>query len=253
MPSRLHEPIVNSVSTPSGLINYRLMRSAKRRKTVHICIRQSSEVEVHAPVAYSCDRIEGFISSKSRWIIEKLNLFKLCESNKKSPGILESLYLGQAYPVILQDSETAWGRIHFDDKGWTVDVPRHKTPAQRGVYAAEFLLKWYKSRAKTILDQRVEYYGRILGVEPSQVRIRSPKRLWGSCHPSKRVLNFNWKIIMAPVEMLDYVVIHELSHIKVPDHSKRFWRFVSQFCPDFKKHNEWFKFNGHSLKLPLIH
>ena len=253
MSSRLLEPVLNSISTPDGVINYRLTRSAKRRKTMQICIRPPGEVAILAPVSYSSRIIEGFLARKSPWIIKKLNMFSEREVLRiqKSAEPLQSLYLGRAYPVIWRSCDEKWGRIYFDEVGWSVHVPANVSAEQHPQYAMNFLLKWYKSRAKAILDERVAKYASLLGVSPSQVCIRSPKRLWGSCHPSKRVLHFNWKIVMAPLETLDYIVIHELSHIKVPNHSKLFWNRVHEFCPDFKTYHHWLKLNGHRLELPL--
>mgnify|MGYP001560294098 CR=1 FL=1 len=253
MSPRLLESVLNSVSTPDGVINYRLTRSVKRKKTMQICIRPPGEVAIFAPVSYSSRIIECFLARKAQWIMKKLDMFNNRENLrvKNSSKDLQSLYLGRAYPVIWRSSQEKWGRIYFDDGGWVVQVPVSVDLAQYPPYAINFLLKWYKSRAKVILDERVVKYAGLLGVPSPQVFIRSPKRLWGSCHPTKRILHFNWKIIMAPLETVDYIVVHELSHITVPNHSKMFWNRVHEFFPDFKEHHAWLKLNGHSLELPL--
>src|SRR6185503_1840811 len=114
-------------------------------------------------------------------------------------------------------------------------------------YSKDFLQKWFVGRAKIILNDRVAHYARSMGENPTDIRVRSPKHLWGSCHPVKRVLHFNWKIMMAPLAVLDYVVVHEMSHLRVPNHSKRFWARVKQFSPEYKLHRDWLKQNSYQF------
>lgn len=248
-----HQGAVHSLPTSSGVIDYRLTRSAKRKKTVQLFVRVSGDVEVLAPVSFSLRVIEEFIDRRAQWIFDKIRAFKEREAQRlndlsKGTGFL---YLGKSYPVVLRDAQEAWGRIHFSDAGWTIDIPSDTGKISRGEYARRFLEKWYKSRAKAVLDERVAIYAERLNEFPAQVHIRSPKRLWGSCHPVKRILHFNWKIIMAPIEVVDYVVVHELSHMKVADHSRRFWAVVEKFYPDYKSYKGWLKLNAHRFELSL--
>jgi predicted metal-dependent hydrolase len=248
-----HQGVIHSLSTSSGIIEYRLTRSAKRKKTVQLFVRASGEVEVLAPVLFSLRVIEGFIQRKAEWILGRIKALKERESQRQkdlSQGT-GFLYLGRTYPFLLRDSKEAWGRIHFDDAGWTIDVPEGTGKISRAEYARRFLEKWYKVRAKIVLDERVAFYAGKIGEFPKEVHIRSPKRLWGSCHPVKRVLHFNWKIIMAPIEVVDYVVVHELSHLKVADHSRRFWAMVEKFYPSYKNYKGWLKLNAHRFDLSL--
>ena len=218
---------------------------------MQISIHPPGEVVVVAPLKYSVESIEGFLDRKAQWVLHKLrdaqkrHAVDLAHKNSQ-----ECFYLGKQYPVKLNITQNPWGKINFNDDGWVVEIPSEKSLLENNQYVVDFMLKWFKSRAKHILEDRVSVYAKIMGVLPTMIQIRSPKGLWGSCHPVKRVLHFNWKIIMAPVEVMDYIVIHELCHIKVPNHSKSFWSLVGLFCPDFKAHHRWLKTNGHWLKLP---
>lgn len=102
------------------------------------------------------------------------------------------------------------------------------------------LKQWYSQQAGRIIRERVEYYQKILQEPISCIRIKDVKSRWGSCS-SKRNLNFNWRLVMAPPEVLDYVVVHELCHLKEMNHSKAFWALVESILPDYKRQREWLK------------
>jgi predicted metal-dependent hydrolase len=244
----------HTIITPSGTFEYHLNRSARRRRTMEIHIRHEGVVEVHAPNSFSKSVVEGFLRRKAAWIVQKLTLFGSRQAllhQRSMNDAKECFYLGKSYPVNFEINQARWGRIFFDDKGWTIEVPHRIGDAERGNYARDFLEKWFKSHALSVLKERVTYYGHLMGDHPGAVKVRSPKSLWGSCHPAKRVLHFNWRIIMAPLTVIDYLVVHEMSHLKVADHSQRFWGRVLEFCPEYKIHQKWLKQNGYQLRLPF--
>ncbi len=106
--------------------------------------------------------------------------------------------------------------------------------------------KLYREQARSIIEQKVAYYARLMDVTYGRIAIRDQKTRWGSCSGEGN-LNFNWRLIMAPAGVLDYVVIHELAHRKEMNHSKAFWSVVEQAMPDYKKYRNWLKENGRSL------
>lgn len=120
-------------------------------------------------------------------------------------------------------------------------VAQKYTPRQR-----EALEKRYRQAAKEYISQRVDYYAGILGVSYGRIRIAEQKTRWGSCSLSG-TLSFNWKLMLAPPRVLDYVVIHELCHRKEMNHSKKFWELVEEIMPDYGEHRKWLKENGNTL------
>ena len=104
------------------------------------------------------------------------------------------------------------------------------------------------ARALLRIRQRIEHYAPLLGVQPGRVTVRDQKSRWGSCS-SKHNLNFNWKLIMAPPQALDYVVVHELCHLKIFNHSPRFWALVGSCMPDYEVWKKWLKVHGADLFL----
>ena len=109
-------------------------------------------------------------------------------------------------------------------------------------------LRDLKKRASVVIPERVQYFAPLVGVDYGRITIRSQKTRWGSCSSSGN-LNFNCLLLLAPPEVLDYVVVHELCHRKEMNHSPRFWAEVGRVLPDYKKRNKWLKENGSRLML----
>lgn len=117
------------------------------------------------------------------------------------------------------------------------------TPIQRQALEAR-----YRQAAKEYFPARVSYYEKIIGVTHNVIHIRDQKTRWGSCS-SKGNLNFNWRLMLAPPRVLDYVVVHELCHRKEMNHSKAFWNAVETVLPDYKELRKWLRDNGNTLSL----
>ena len=101
----------------------------------------------------------------------------------------------------------------------------------------------YKKRAQGIISRRVSHYAEIMGVTYGRITIRDQKSRWGSCSAEGN-LNFSWRLILMPIEVMDYVVVHELAHLKEMNHSKAFWEEVEKVLPDYKEQRKWLKENG---------
>lgn len=110
------------------------------------------------------------------------------------------------------------------------------------------LEKWYRKEAALVLHQKASEFAKLLSVSFEDVRIKDQKSRWGSCS-SKGNLNFNFRIIMAPNDVCNYVVMHELCHLVYMDHSKNFWNLLQSICPDYKSHKMWLKQQGKTLYL----
>ncbi|MFC1722055.1 M48 family metallopeptidase [Patescibacteria group bacterium] len=106
----------------------------------------------------------------------------------------------------------------------------------------------YKSLAREIIEKKVDHFSSIIDVDLKKIRLSGAKKRWGSCS-SNKTISLNWKLIFVPEEVFDYVVIHELSHIKHMNHSQKFWNEVKNYCPNYKTHKKWLKNNDHLLRL----
>jgi predicted metal-dependent hydrolase len=108
--------------------------------------------------------------------------------------------------------------------------------------------RWYRAQAREILTERVEHYAGQYGFEYKKIGITSARTRWGSCSANGS-LNFSWRLLLAPLEAVDYVVVHELVHTVFHNHSKRFWKRVEKIMPDYKERRKWLRRNGQQLTL----
>jgi hypothetical protein len=113
--------------------------------------------------------------------------------------------------------------------------------------AAAALTAWYRRRAAQVIARRVALYAPRIGVSPTRITIRDARTRWGSCSPTG-ALSFSWRLLMAPPAVLDYLVVHELCHLKRADHSPRFWALVEAHCPGFRARRAWLRDHGDILR-----
>lgn len=141
-----------------------------------------------------------------------------------------SLAARKGYVAMVKDSILIYGKYDKEDQ------------------IREVLEKWYQDKALAWIPKRIAFYEEKIGVKCNKLSLRNTKTRWGSCSSEKNVM-INWKLIMAPEDVLDYVVCHELCHILQMNHSKDFWALVEQHMPDWKEKKEWLKVNGLSLEV----
>jgi predicted metal-dependent hydrolase len=224
----------------SKVIEYQIIRS--NRKTVTISILPTKKVEVGAPKYLSDKEIMHMVKNKASWIIKKLeempDALELQEKRKYEDGD-KLLYRGKEYELrIIMDSKI---------KNYEINIERDKIVAQinpKNKQAINDILEaWYKQRAKEFVYDRIKYYNSFLQKNIRNVRIKDQKKRWGSCSNLGN-LNFNWRIIMMPEEMFDYIIVHELCHLKFLNHSKAYWKSVEEILPDYKEREKWIKLNA---------
>jgi len=206
-------------------MEYILIRS--KRKTLSIKISKDAELLVKAPLYLSEHIIKDYINSKKDWILEKQRMVKRF-NDKKSKFSLnygdKVLFRGKEYTI----------RCDFKNKIYFQDDSLYLPSNLKESDVKLFIIKLYKLLAKKHLNERVNHYKNIMRVSPKLVKVNSASTRWGSCS-SKGSLNFSWKIIFAKDEQIDYVVVHELAHMKELNHSKYFWDEVRFVLPDYKQ------------------
>lgn len=217
----------------------RLIRS--RRKTISLEVRPDGSLIVRAPMLTIPGQIEALVKRKQSWIREKRAFVyrRSLEIPAKDFSTGEEfLYLGNSYLLeIVPDQEKP---LLLRDKFYLSNLASN---AAKRVFEA-----WYKGRASQVIQERVDMFARKNGFTYKRIRITRAKTRWGSCGPQGS-LNFTYRLVMAPLEIIDYVVIHELVHLKVRSHSKTFWSDVEKLMPDYRYRIKWLKDNGHRLTL----
>ena len=193
-----------------------------KRRTIAIIVHRDGKVVVRAPLKTPERLIRAFIESKSGWIEEKKALAAkhVALPVKKFMGGEKFLLLGREIPLRVVDGQKT--ALTFRDE---FSLSKKALPGAQSVFE-----KWYQARAREILTERVIFFAQKFGLRYDKIRISSARTRWGSCS-SRGTLSFTWRLIMAPLEVVDYVVLHELAHLKVKNHSPVFWAEVARMCP----------------------
>jgi predicted metal-dependent hydrolase len=217
-----------------------LIRS--KRRTLHLEVGTDAKLTVRAPLRCSNRLIQKFIECNEDWIIRNQKYAQEhCKpfSHKRYTEGEEFLYMGKAYKLIT--SKAVGDTFAFNGENFVIGESQFEN-------TRELFLRWYKREALKIIAQRVEFYSSISGIKYQKIGITNAHHRWGSCS-ARGNLNFSWHLIMAPLEIVDYLVIHELTHIKTRNHSKSFWQKVKDYVPDYKRYHTWLKENQSLLSL----
>lgn len=216
-----------------------------KRKTIAIHIEPSNNIIVKAPIGMDRNRLKELVESKGKWISNKLeesNDYKIQERTYKNGELF--LFLGKEYPLELMIDETA--------SVMSVEIINNSlriiTNTEDKDSIKNLLEEFYKKQTRIIIQDRIKYYQNYFIVRPNNIRIKKQKTRWGSCSSLKN-LNFNLKLSMAKLSVIDYIVVHEMSHLIHLNHSKDFWNLVKSVLPNYKDEKDWLKHNGRRLTL----
>ena len=225
-------------------LEYTIVRSANRRKLT-ITVERDRRVVVHAPEGVSETKIRQVVESKRQWLFEKMRHPQKYDDIPHPPGKElvngeSAMYLGRNYRIAITD--TASGRIEF--------ARQFLIPPKIAKDGPEALAAWYVTRAEQKILPRVDHHARQLGVEYGSAKITNSKFRWGSCSVNSN-LSFNWRLIKAPMSVIDYVVVHELAHLIEANHTPRFWNIAKAQAPTIEKAKSWLKEHGGLLEQRL--
>ncbi len=218
---------------------FTLIRS--KRRTVALIVQPDGTLQVRAPLRLPEAQIRAFVESKADWVREKQAKAQLAMKNAPHPHRYvdgeQFPYLGQFYPIAIVER----ARPALALEGERFLLSRAAQPE-----AARIFELWYRKQAARIISERLSSYGPLfqkIGCKYQKVRISSARTRWGSCS-SLGTLSFSWRLVMVPPAMIDYVVVHELAHLRYHNHSKDFWDLVKTFMRDYKARRTWLKANA---------
>jgi hypothetical protein len=222
-------------------VPYRIRRSDRAR---HARILVGGDgVEVVVPRRFPMREVEPFVEEKRPWIERTLR--RLAES-ELPPARLEDggelPYLGERLPLRVR-VERGRKRPHVARRGGEVVAA---VPDAAGLRDA--VERWYRRQARLEVAPRLDAATARVGARCTSLQIRGQRTRWASCS-SSGAMSFNWRLLLAPAEILDYVVEHEVAHLEVQDHSQRFWSLLASRCPDWREHERWLRRHGHALRL----
>lgn len=216
-----------------------LIRS--KRKTIGLQITHDAKLIVRAPRGIPLYFIKNILRKKISWIQKKQKLAGTLPARPAPKRFVdgeEYLYLGGTYRLSVVDAGST--PLIFN-KGFYI----LKNNLSR---ASDIFTSWYKKEAAAKIKERLDRHADLHGLKYNKFNITNAGKYWGSCTPCG-TLNFSWRLIMAPLEIIDYVVAHELAHLSEKNHSKRFWEKVSTTFPGFKESRTWLRENGHRLNI----
>jgi predicted metal-dependent hydrolase len=215
---------------PDLEIDYRF---SSRRRSIGLTVTAHGKVVVTAPTGTPPGKIAQALDRHRAWIYRKVAERRAAWSRLRD-GL--AFFLGQPYRL-----ETAPGN------GRSVEIAgnRLRVPVPEGGAAVRWkrLVAWYRGQADVLISQRLRHYGARMGLAAGPMELRSWKRRWGECHPDG-LLRFNWRLVLLPPEIVDYVVVHELAHLLVPGHNPRFWSVVAGVLPDWARRRRWLNREG---------
>jgi len=231
--------------------NIKVKIERRNRKTIKISVESSEMLKVSAPSWVDNEQIEKFLYSKKNWIsdaLERKSETEKVESDKYSTGN-KIFLMGNAYIINTVESSNT-PNVSVMESGNTIYIlinPR--TPGNiKKELVNDSMKNWYISHAKKHFPLRIRHFSNITGLYPEKIFYKFQKTRWGSCSGRKNI-NFNVNLIIAPESIIDYVILHELCHLKHLDHSKNFWNLMEKHMPDYKNRRKWLKENGHLIKI----
>jgi len=216
-------------------MDYDIHIKRQKRRTITLSVQSPNIINVVAPLTLSKAIISQFITKKQIWIDTALvNVRKsdyLLSYQTDTPEYL--YYLGHRYPIQFKDVKS----IMFN--GNDIYFPKNCKLSK--------IESWFKARAIDVFQDRVDFYANQMGFSYDTLRVKTLRARWGSCS-SKKIVTLNWKLIFFKLEVIDYVIIHELAHLKHMNHSSKFWNVVAAVQPDYKKHHFFLKEVGSILR-----
>ena len=223
---------------------YNIRRSARRKKTVAVTVGPDGDVLIVAPPHLSTDELDGIVTQKAEWIVRRLR-----NTQVHGPGLSERefvsgesvLYLGRHYRLKVHPEDGREAKLRG---GWlhvhAAPGPQQRTDVRDGVIA------WFRRHASERLPERVEVWRSKIGVPMPPIIVSDQQKRWGSCDRSGTI-RLNWRIIQAPMRLVDYVVVHELVHLRHRGHDREYWQALGRVMPDYERRREDLMQRGTSL------
>lgn len=212
-----------------------------KRKSFSIEIDDSGEILLRVPIKASIEEVNEFIKRHSKWIEKKLNEIENRKIKYQPKNFVDGekfLYLGEFYNLNIvknQKIPLIFKNEFYLSKNYILN-------------GYEIFKNFYKKMAKEIINERIKFYANKYGFKYNKIKITSANKRWGSC-TVRGNLNFSYRLIMAPLKVVDYVVVHELVHLVDKTHKKSFYNKVEKILPDYKERKDWLNKNGYLLKI----
>ena len=223
-------------------VSFTLKRSP-RAKYVRFEIKRDTGLTVVITKSYDKKLLPDLLHKRRRWILKNLGALESAPPSAPRYGIRDGdivSYLGRQLRVVIERKRVGVNTVRFESERLIASL------RSDGESAGKVLEGWYRTRAMEFIGRKAELVSARLGTTYNRLTIRGQRTRWGSCS-HKGNLSFNWKLMMVPEDVIDYVVIHEMAHLKEMNHTKRFWKLVERHCPRWREHRKWLRENQAEL------
>jgi predicted metal-dependent hydrolase len=211
-------------------LKYEIQRSARR--TISLLVNQDLSVLIKAPLKCSEQDILLLLDKKKNWIAQKQKIIINFHESVQPISCINGnslLYLGNSYTIIIKKQID---KIKIEER--YIIIPEN--------WAVNEVINWLKDEAKKIFKERCNYYCNIMGTRINEIKLSNAQKRWGSCSPNGNI-QLSWRLVMCPLFAVDYVVVHELSHLEYKNHGSLFWARIATILPDYKDAQTWLEVN----------
>lgn len=209
-----------------------------KRRTIALQVNADATLTVKAPFLVPTIQIEKVVEKKKTWIKRKVRALEM-----RPKAVVHEFVNGESFLLLGKPHRLKISNVPQIELGDYLFFPKTRKDSIK-----EDLTEWYQKQALKKFTTRVNWYSKKMGVEYHSLRISNAGKRWGSCGRNNR-LSLNWRLIMAPLKVVDYVIVHELAHITHKNHSKKFWNKVRTVMNDYEKSREWLKDHGSALTI----
>lgn len=231
------------------LINYRVVRKKGLTTSATISVSGEKGVVVRAPFWMTNGMIAGFVEEKSVWIEKHLAKINTKRVIKRYEDGEKHLFFGKEYFLsVVKTEKPVRSNVYLSEDTIHVEISRQMHEEKYPEKVKEALMYWYLEKGIEEITKKVNHFTGKMGVNYKKISLKKVSSIWGSCSPTS-CLCFNRKLIMAPDEIVNYVVIHETAHLIHRNHGLEFWNLVESFDPQYKNHRKWLRHNHHLLSI----
>ncbi|PSL42991.1 hypothetical protein B0H94_11274 [Salsuginibacillus halophilus] len=219
------------------------------RKDIKIAVDLVNGVVVYTPDHVAEDQLNQVLHQKAPWItqkLEELNEVQTAVAPKEFVSGEKLPYLGRHYRLKVLKEPVQRASIQLKQGRFIAEVPQTWTQNQIEEALESKLITWYRHHGCKKVQARANYYQSLLGVTAQSLQLKTQDKRWGTC-TSNGDIYINWRIVMAPMHVVDYVIVHELAHLLVPEHSEKFWQLVKSILPEYETSKEWLRVHGMEL------
>lgn len=218
-----------------------------QRKTIGLKIDNNGDIKITAPTGITYEMLNLALDKKYNWLLKnREELLKKSQKKiiRKYISGEKYFYLGKEYNLkIIKDIYLKKVQVNIWDENIIIYCKNSNSDEIRRI-----LEKWYRNKTLEIAKERIKFYIQFFDKEPLEIKVKEQKKRWASCTYDNKIL-INWRCSMAPINIFDYVIVHEMCHMDVKNHSKEFWNRVKEIIPDYKVRDKWLKEN--SIKMEL--